>query len=751
MLSNSDLERLIAEKRSQIEKEKIVLGLSEAGDTCELQDIENHNGAPKSPKCQKTVRIAEGLAEASSDNVAKKEQEETEIPADLERYIRRYLGLPVMLKAGEYSPNNPLIRAAERGAGGDVLLGLGEYERRRNTLRKLRQQQYREYLDQQAKIKQEAKEQAEKERREREERERQIEEEREQRRQLIDQQNIEAEKRRCRLQDENVERERVRQSEEEKRREQNVEKLASVCYLLPSPPADTSVTYRNKVERGVQVGVSKPLSVAVQTDHAEIYRLSSPTQFQITQAERELSPRTVLGHDKLFHNDKPAYNSNKPTYNNENPTYNNEKPTYNNEKPTYNDKPAYHTNTEEKLKYQDDRPLNNQNRTTYDNYKPVYQDERNKYMIRSTIDDDRPIQPAGGGDGWRGESMAARRRSYGDFDERSSSLIRNPSKERLLSDARHTYMPSIFDSDAIQIRNQQAEKEAHERRQFYQRELKNQIQEQQRIREERKNREKMLEAAEMRRLEEQLRMLRSAQHLEQHTIRDIDHKMKESATDFEKKRTTLQKEIDNEQQKLFRAHTQPRTQTHISHTKPHTSHSETNVKLPAFYNRQKRLPFSTNIAENSIFNPNYDVDSYLRKNLNPKKEIFTPNFELPQSCERKIVIEKALVHDQPKERPKYEPTFLKNLDELRDETPIPVLRHSPKTTSSTHIEENTSKSDGMRLIEDKWKVPAVQKNILKSLPKDDGNNVSILTQLGSIRRQLQLEQLRLDNLMSKSD
>ncbi|KAI8423780.1 hypothetical protein MSG28_012802 [Choristoneura fumiferana] len=51
-----------------------------------------------------------------------------------------------MLKAGEYSPNNPLVRG-ERGTG-DALLGLGEYERRRNTLRKLRQQQYREYLDQ---------------------------------------------------------------------------------------------------------------------------------------------------------------------------------------------------------------------------------------------------------------------------------------------------------------------------------------------------------------------------------------------------------------------------------------------------------------------------------------------------------------------------------------------------------------------------------------------------------------------------
>lgn len=53
-----------------------------------------------------------------------------------------------MLKAGEFSPNNPLIRG-ERVTGicGDAFLGLGEYERRRNTLRKIRQAQYREFLD----------------------------------------------------------------------------------------------------------------------------------------------------------------------------------------------------------------------------------------------------------------------------------------------------------------------------------------------------------------------------------------------------------------------------------------------------------------------------------------------------------------------------------------------------------------------------------------------------------------------------
>lgn len=85
---------------------------------------------------------------------------------------------------------------------------------------------------------------------------------------------------------------------------------------------------------------------------------------------------------------------------------------------------------------------------------------------------------------------------------------------------------------------------------------------------------------------------------------------------------------------------------------------------------------------------------------------------------------------------------------MEDTLPIPVLRHSPKRQI---VEEKTSDlSEKMQMVDDKWRVPAVQKNILKSL-NDKGKNVSILTQLGSIRRQLQLEQLKLDKMMSKTN
>ncbi|XP_045762434.1 trichohyalin-like isoform X2 [Maniola jurtina] len=712
MLSTEDLERLITEKRREIEQEKTSLGLSPGNNNVD----ENNNNISKSVK---QVRFSRPRA-FSENNVPpdagpqEKLSHEDEIPPDLERYIRRYVGLPAMLKAGEYSPNNPLIRG-ERTSG-DVLLGLGEYERRRNTLRKIRQRQYKEYLDQQAKKKQEAKEQAERERKEREERER-------------------------------LREERERERLEQERIESPVGRRGSVSHTYVSGANNTYIT---KVDTGVQVDRrSTPLSVAVQTDDDTLYRTSSPGNNLLTQAERELSPHTVGdgGDGKQMQCDSHQWE-----------------------------------------------------------WKTL---DRNH----------------------------ERRRSYGDFDDRMS-VARKP-RERLYSELRHNYMPSIFDAEAIRLRNEQAEKEAAERRHSYQQELKNQILEQQKIKEERKNREKMLEAAEMRRLEEQLRSLKMAQERETHRQHDISTAMKENATEYERKRATLQKEIDLEHQALLKAAIHPKrhANTSKSDSPVHTKHS----KLPFFYKYDQKPTYSTNIPDNSIFSQNYDVESYLRRNLNPSKESLYSN----KIDNKNTVIEKALVHEMPKElrnlnenkerfyeketrnfsvnMEKDTRNFSKNMEKdtrnfpenmekdtkrnipgkldnlygysrtvrkfsenmpidtrkysenveklhenyidsnklaenmernrneekVFDTLPIPVLRHSPKP--KVNFEEKSSElSEKMQIVEDKWKVPVVQKNILKSLPNEKGKNVSILTQLGSIRRQLQLEQLKLDKMLAKT-
>ncbi|XP_063834289.1 histone-lysine N-methyltransferase, H3 lysine-79 specific-like [Ostrinia nubilalis] len=600
-----------------------------------------------------------------------------------------------MLKAGEYSPNNPLL-ARER-APGDALLGLGEYERRRHTLRRIRQQQYREYLDQQAKKKQEAKEQAERERREREEKEREREErEREREREERERERQERESRQ-EIERERQERDRARRIAERRSPER---RRASDNYTGHV----ATFSYNNRVDTGVQVdSVSAPLSVAVQTDDSELFRLPSPCKSQLTQAERELSPHTVA-----------------------------------------------------------------------------------------------PERPPAA---WAPRGGAERRRSLGDFDERSSTLLKKSNRDKLTSDLRHSYMPSIFDADAIQMRNLQAEKEAAARRQFYQQELKNQIMEQQRIREERKSREKMLEQAEMRRLEEQLRMLRVAQDREMDKRHHIDTAIQENKMEYDKKRKELQKDIDNEQLKLLRAPLSTSQLTSLP-KRITTSKSDTDTKLPSYFrsnypriereeerqirplektelpheinfrltaneptqervyqNKEhsryseksepyERKPYSMNIPDDSIFSPNYDVDSYLRKNLNFKDRFDFNRYDY-DDIGKVAETEKVLVHERPKSKNVPIAKERKSIQDPIDSLPIPVLRHSP-VIQSDRVETGSNLSEAMRKVDDKWKVPVVQKNILKSVPNEEGKNVSILTQLGSIRRQLQLEQLKLD-MISKDD
>ncbi|KAI8423779.1 hypothetical protein MSG28_012801 [Choristoneura fumiferana] len=319
-------------------------------------------------------------------------------------------------------------------------------------------------LLQQAKKKQEEREQAERVRREREQREK----EREER-----------------------ERKREREREALERDRASPERRAHASTVF------STQTIR-KVDTGVQTnGPGRPLSVAVQTDDAELYRISPSPLRTRERAERELSPRAA---------------------------------------------------------------------------------------------------------------GALQRHSCSDFEE-DALLLKKHEPAR-------SYKPSLLDADAIQMRNEEAEKEAAAKRQFYQQELKNQILEQQRIREERKAREKerlkvsthyamnvigtcqernvkriqdkrrrrMLEQAEMRRLEEQLRMLRMAQEREIGKQIDVSEQMKENATDYEKKRTALQKEIDLEQKALLRVAAKPRY-THTAQSDP----SKTTPLLPPNTRQTERV------------------------------------------------------------------------------------------------------------------------------------------------------------------
>lgn len=144
----------------------------------------------------------------------------------------------------------------------------------------------------------------------------------------------------------------------------------------------------------------------------------------------------------------------------------------------------------------------------------------------------------------------------------------------------------------------------------------------------------------------------------------------------------------------------------------------------------------------------------MRRNLNFNKEKHYDNDETDVEVQKskRVVVEKALVHERPDDRLKgteKEKRTPRNVQQNVDTLPIPVLRHSPKNYDGD--KQDSKMSEAMKKVDDKWKVPVVQKNILKALPNDEGKSVNILTQLGSIRRQLQLEQLKLDRMINKED
>lgn len=277
--------------------------------------------------------------------------------------------------------------------------------------------------------------------------------------------------------------------------------------------------------------------------------------------------------------------------------------------------------------------------------------------------------------------------------------------------------------------------------------------------------------------------------------------MKDYVTEYERKRHSLQQETD---EKILQTSLQPFKRS------VQTSKSDGPSGFSQYNSHYKdKPPYSSNIPETSIFSPNYDVDAYLRRNLNPSKESlisnkFKTDSEMDDGYNRPIPAlrhsmrqnntkKKVLVSNNVEnykesklnesgnklEAPKsrlnietYMPALshsirnynltkessstyeldsnlnVNDVEIYKDTLPIPILKHS--SVNNNFEEPSSNLSNAMQMVDDKWKVPAVQKNILKSVP-NEGGKISILTQLGSIRRQLQLEQMKLDKMLINSN
>ncbi|XP_017781895.1 PREDICTED: trichohyalin isoform X2 [Nicrophorus vespilloides] len=351
-------------------------------------------------------------------------------------------------------------------------------------------------------------------------------------------------------------------------------------------------------------------------------------------------------------------------------------------------------------------------------------------------------------------------------------------RERLLSDLKHSYVPnSLMDGFSYSDRSEDIERERI-KREIYQNELRLQIEEKRRIvamREEQERREQELEN---RRLEQQLLRMQEEQ-LRDEQRRNRREQMRRNSDDF----ATRKQEMQSSRQ--YRKHTDSESSvSNIRGTPKLSSHYSPPVA--------RRNPYSYNIPSTSVFaepstryNPSR-YDSFLRNrmdslNVPSVQQQDTTNYyssgrsqfgrydslsridSLKHQDALSSRLEMLNISDSLSRVQRRHSATQQDLSMIRrspklqrrssssrfeDSLPIPVLKaHSPVARElKNSIAVNSTRSDAVRRLEDKWQIPAVQKNIVN---QGDGQSRSILTQLGSIRMQLQQEQLRMDETLRK--
>ncbi|KAK4885453.1 hypothetical protein RN001_001724 [Aquatica leii] len=354
-------------------------------------------------------------------------------------------------------------------------------------------------------------------------------------------------------------------------------------------------------------------------------------------------------------------------------------------------------------------------------------------------------------------------------------------------DYTYSYVPSILDGFNYEDRSEFLEKERL-KREVYQAELRQQIEEKRRLaalREEQERRERELEN---RRFEQQLLKMQEEQYREEQYRTQKNQMFRRTSEDWKMYR-------DEQLERSFRKHADSESSvTSLRNTKV-ASKPLSHYSPPV----SRRVPYSFNVPSTSAFaNPtnrynsplydSYKQDSFSRRNFFTRSESVnrdeprtrSNSFNRYESLSRidslqrqeslnlfdSLSIKDSLSrvprrHSATQQdlslmrrSPKSQRSDRSSCSRLDDTLPIPVLKaHSPVAKDLKHsiaIDSTKRSTDSVRKLEDRWQVPAVQRNIIShGDPTRDGQGRSILTQLGAIRLQLQKEQLRMDETLRK--
>ncbi|XP_072378359.1 uncharacterized protein [Diabrotica undecimpunctata] len=345
-------------------------------------------------------------------------------------------------------------------------------------------------------------------------------------------------------------------------------------------------------------------------------------------------------------------------------------------------------------------------------------------------------------------------------------------RERLMSDL---YSSSF--TDGFGYRESRSDELERERlkRDAYQRELRLQIEEKRRLQQMREEQERRERDLENKRLEQQLLRMQEERMIEDQLSVHRQEQMRRHSEDLLRRKQELQSTRYS-----FRKHANSECSIRNNPTDI-SSKSLSHYSPPV----SRRNPYSYNIPSTSVFpesssaryNPSR-FDCYSRrdtlKRMDSLNSYETPTrhttFNRFDSLSRIDSLanrmESMSLRDgysgdvQRRHSATHQDLSLlrrsprrSNSSRFDDNLPVPLLKaHSPvakELKNSVPFNSARQGSDAIRRLEDRWQIPAVQKNILNHTDSLGGQNRSILTQLGAIRMQLQQEQLRMDESLRR--
>lgn len=130
---------------------------------------------------------------------------------------------------------------------------------------------------------------------------------------------------------------------------------------------------------------------------------------------------------------------------------------------------------------------------------------------------------------------------------------------------------------------------------------------------------------------------------------------------------------------------------------------------------ENAVPFSVNVPRHSMFHPNSQTVANV---VDERIANYVRNYgDLRTKKSRPVIVERSVVDDP---------------------FPLPLMRD----TAWPHRHERTlapEQSPAVKMLDSKWTIPAVEKNSITTKKP-----IRVLTQLGAVRRQLQMEKLNLN-------